>query len=70
MGIFSEREPEQVDVAGKALKCLVCGHDRFTRREAQLNTAGMTLFKLDWANVSGECIVCPNCGFIHWFLPK
>jgi len=25
MGIFKEREPEQVAVAGKALKCLVCG---------------------------------------------
>ena len=70
MGIFSKPEPEQVEIAGKTLKCLVCGHDRFNKREAQLNTVGMTFLKLDWANASGLCVVCGNCGFIHWFLPK
>lgn len=70
MGIFSAPEPKQVDVLGKAIKCLVCGHDRFHQREAQLNTAGLTLLKLDWMNSSGLCAVCDQCGFIHWFLPK
>ena len=70
MGLFSTPEPEPLEVDGRAVKCLVCGHDRFHKREAQLNTAGMTFLKLDWANESGTCFVCDHCGFIHWFVPK
>ncbi len=70
MGLFSKPEAEAVEVVGQGLKCLICGHDRFIKREAQLNTSNMTFFGLDWANASGECVVCENCGFIHWFLPK
>ncbi|MFZ5865931.1 MAG: hypothetical protein ACOYXY_08640 [Thermodesulfobacteriota bacterium] len=70
MGRSSKPEAEAAEVAGRALKCLICGHDRFNKREALLNTASMTFFNLDWANASGMCMVCDNCGFIHWFLPK
>ena len=70
MGLSSKPYPEEVEVNGRALKCLICGHDRFNKREALLNTPTMTLFKLDWANASGTCWVCDDCGFIHWFLPK
>jgi hypothetical protein len=70
MGWFSKDEAETVEIAGQPLKCLVCGHDRFNQREAQLNTAAATFFNFDWANASGLCVVCDNCGYIHWFLPK
>ena len=70
MGLFSEK-PEKLKLpTGKELACLVCGHDEFFERQAQLNTAGMTFLHLDWLNASGVCQVCARCAFIHWFLGK
>lgn len=69
MGIFSEEKPEVVTVIGKPLKCLVCKHNEFWEREAQLNTAFATFLNMDWADQSATCVVCANCGYVHWFLP-
>ena len=69
MGMF-DLEAVNVEVKGRELKCLVCGHDAFHKREAQLNTAAASFFGFDWANQSGTCYVCAQCGYIHWFLPK
>ena len=52
------------------LKCQVCGREEFEERQAQLNTATMSLFGLDWLNRSARCFVCLRCGFVHWFLPR
>jgi predicted nucleic-acid-binding Zn-ribbon protein len=68
--MFGKKEPKSYEVLGKVLKCQVCGHDEFSKREAQLNTAGMSFVNLDWANASAVCFVCEQCGYIHWFLPK
>lgn len=57
-----------VEVGGVALRCHHCEHDRFSRRMSLLNTAGLTLLDLDWANRSATCFVCERCGFVHWFL--
>lgn len=70
MGLFSKSEAEAVEVTGRVLKCLICGHDRFNKRKAQLNTANMTFLGLDFFNAAGVCLVCDNCGFIHWFVPN
>ena len=70
MGLFGQEQPETVEVAGRALICEICGHDRFWMRKAQLNTAVATFFNLDWANPSALCYVCAGCGYIHWFLPR
>ncbi len=70
MGLFGKKEPEPVQVAGLELHCEICKHDRFWRRQAQLNTAVATFFNFDWANPTAECFVCGNCGYIHWFLPQ
>jgi predicted nucleic-acid-binding Zn-ribbon protein len=51
------------------LKCQICGHDEFEKREAQLNTAAASFMNLDWLNKSAVCFVCDRCGYIHWFLP-
>lgn len=56
------------NVLGKPFECTACGHTEFSQRSAQLNTAGMTLFNLDWANESARCLVCKSCGYVHWFL--
>ena len=70
MALFGEKEPVPVQIAGKPLRCEICGHDAFWRREAQLNTAVATFFNFDWANATAVCYVCDGCGYIHWFLPQ
>lgn len=70
MSIFAEEETKSYEVAGQILRCQVCGHDEFARREALLNTAAATFFNFDWANRSALCFVCDRCGYVHWFLPK
>jgi len=69
MGLSDKAQPMGVEINGKPLACLVCGHDSFWKREAQLNTAGASLLGFDWANATGVCYVCAKCGYIHWFLP-
>ena len=69
MGLFSGPDPISIEVLGKPLRCEICKGDRFWRREAQLNTAVASFFNFDWANASAVCIVCHDCGYIHWFLP-
>ena len=61
--------PEPVEILGRELRCHVCDNTEFMKREGQLNTAMASAFNLDWANVSGICVICSRCGFIHWFLP-
>ena len=67
---FFKTDPIGVEVQGRELKCLVCGHDAFWKREAQLNTAAASFLNFDWTNPSGVCYVCAKCGYIHWFLPQ
>ena len=59
---------EAVERGGLAVQCRHCGHAAFHARTAKLNTTGMTLLGLDWANRDATCFVCARCGFIHWFL--
>lgn len=69
MGLFSESEPQpQTTVNGKPLRCVVCGNDRFHERKAQLNTSVATFLNMDWLNQTGDCFVCSECFYIHWFL--
>lgn len=67
--MFMKHDPLSIEIRGKPLKCLVCGHDEFHTRDAQLNTAGMSFLNLDWINPTGRCYICARCGYIHWFLP-
>lgn len=57
----------KVDVNGTHLTCPVCGCDEFEHKRVLLNTAGMTLLKLDWANREASCHICRDCGYIFWF---
>jgi len=68
MGLFSKDEPQIVTVRGHDLKCPICSNDHFWTREAQLNKAVTTFFKLDWADRSATCFVCSDCTYIFWFL--
>jgi predicted nucleic-acid-binding Zn-ribbon protein len=57
-------------VLDKPLRCQMCDHDEFNRREVLLNTTLATLFNFDWANRSAMCFVCDRCGYVHWFVRK
>ena len=70
MALFGKKEPETARVGGLDLHCEICKHDRFWKREAQLNTPVATFFNFDWANATAQCYVCDGCGYIHWFLPR
>jgi predicted nucleic-acid-binding Zn-ribbon protein len=67
-GLAGKTGGETFVVAGKTVSCRHCAHAEFIEGRAQLNTAGMTFFKLDWANASAATLTCTNCGLIEWFL--
>ena len=66
-GAVSAMGPGQFAAAGLTISCTHCKASEFEKRVAQLNTAGMTFFDLDWMNGSGTALVCTNCGLIQWF---
>ena len=59
---------ERFEVAGKPVRCAHCSGERFVEGRAQLNTAGLTFFGLDWANRSAATLACVACGRVEWFL--
>ena len=69
MGPSKQKDPEPVVVEGRELRCRICGRGLFFEREGQLNTSVATFFNLDFVNPSARCLVCANCGYVHWFLP-
>ena len=62
-------EPTTVEIHGRPLNCLVCGHDTFWRRTTQKNTAFLTFLKLDWMNRTVTSLACDKCGYVHEFFP-
>jgi ribosomal protein L40E len=55
-------------ISGKPVVCSHCNGVRFSHRKAQLNTALMTFFNLDFLNSSADIFVCETCGHLKWFL--
>jgi hypothetical protein len=66
-GAMSAAGPGRFVAGGRTIACGHCEKEEFVKREAQLNTAGMTFLDLDWMNSSGTALVCTNCGLIRWF---
>jgi hypothetical protein len=64
---MSAMGPGRFIAGGSTVSCTHCKQNEFEKREAQLNTAGMTFLDLDWMNRSGTALVCTNCGLIQWF---
>jgi hypothetical protein len=55
-------------VYGRALRCLVYDGREFWDREAKLNSSGIELFNLAWANQSALGLLCAGCGYVHEFV--
>jgi predicted nucleic-acid-binding Zn-ribbon protein len=68
MGLFRKSRPSAVTVYGKALNCLVCGGTQFWDRELKMNSTGMELLDLGWANASSLGLICVRCGYVHEFV--
>lgn len=47
--------------------CLVCDGELFADREIKLNTTGLELFGMEWANRSATGLICADCGYLHTF---
>ena len=69
MGTPAQDVGEPVEINARALRCQVCGHGLFRRRQAQVGANLATLFGFDWADSSAVCFVCAGCGYVHWFIP-
>jgi predicted nucleic-acid-binding Zn-ribbon protein len=65
--IFGKEEPEAVEVAGQPLRCLICRNASFYRRSAQLHGRVATFFNLEWTSPTCTCVICSECGYVHWF---
>jgi predicted nucleic-acid-binding Zn-ribbon protein len=64
---MSKKGPCEYEIDGEAFECTHCKNTKFIQGSAMLNTAGMTLLGLDWANRTAETLMCNHCGLIHWF---
>lgn len=62
--------PGKYAAAGRVIVCPHCHGEVFQLGSAQLNTAGLTFFNLDWANRSATTLACTNCGRIEWFAKR
>ena len=60
--------PGKYSLKDKVISCPHCDLQEFEQGSAQLNTAGMTLLNLDWANKSATILICVNCGQVQWFV--
>lgn len=60
-------KPESVIVNALPLKCLVCGHTAFHRRKTHFDMALAKQLNPDWKDSTGYCLICAQCGHIHWF---
>ena len=58
----------RVMIGEHPLYCVICRGEVFTDREVKLNTTGMELLDLAWANQSALGLVCGRCGYVHLFL--
>jgi predicted nucleic-acid-binding Zn-ribbon protein len=70
MGLFSADKVTKFMVLDKPLRCQMCEHEEFTRKDVLLNTSFATFFGFDWANRSAMTFICERCGYIHWFVRK
>ncbi|HEY5483724.1 MAG TPA: hypothetical protein VIK31_07930 [Propionibacteriaceae bacterium] len=65
---FAGEESQRYSVAGVPARCSHCGGEDFETGSALLNTGGMTLLGLDWADRSANLLICLRCGHVDWFL--
>lgn len=59
--------PHSYEAGDLEVFCPHCKHNKFYHDYRLLNSAGMTFFKLDFANKEAHVLTCARCGHIQWF---
>jgi len=67
---MSEKKSCEYRIGDELIVCNHCKNMKFLKGKAMLNTSGMTLLGLDWANRTAATLMCDNCGLIQWFGKK
>ena len=62
------KDVKQYIFSGKTLECYICQNTEFWTRETLMNTTGMTLAGIEWANRKATNYICNNCSHILWFM--
>lgn len=65
---YAGDDTQHYQVAGRQVKCAHCGGQSFDKASGMLNTRGLTLLGLDWANREATVLICTACSEIRWFL--
>lgn len=65
---MKSKEPKEYSVKGRSLKCPICENRFFIARETLMNTPGMTIMGIEWANKSAQNYICNECGYVMWFM--
>ncbi|MET9953832.1 hypothetical protein ABZ135_20065 [Streptomyces sp. NPDC006339] len=63
-------KPLHAAIGGIEIRCLMCDNDTFREREVKLNSTGMELLNLAWANESATGLICWTCGYVHLFVNR
>ncbi len=63
-----KKEVKEYSISGQTLTCPICKQTKFWTRETLMNTTGMTLAGIEWANKAAKNYICDNCGYIFWFM--
>lgn len=64
------QKPKHVFLGERQVTCMFCQHPEFWDREVKLNTTGMSLLGMDWANQAANGLVCTSCGYVQLFLNR
>ena len=59
---------EAVEIGGKRVQCLMCGHEAFHRRKTHFDTALASGMAPAWSESEGYCLICDRCGYVHGFV--
>jgi len=62
------KEVKEFSISGQKLRCPICDFTEFWTRETLMNTTGMTLAGIEWANRKAMNYICNNCGYVYWFM--
>jgi DNA-directed RNA polymerase subunit RPC12/RpoP len=58
------------EIAGRLIHCHHCGGFEFEKDSILLNTPGMTMMGMAWADRTANVFACMRCGQIQWFLTE
>lgn len=62
-----KRETAQLIVKGRAVRCPMCNHEWFWEKKVLLNSRGMALCGMAWADKDSRAMVCDDCGHVLFF---